>query len=253
MTGVGRVSTSIKHRAPAVPALRQAFYDEAHGPLPAMLLALTVLAGVVDATSILRLGHVFVATATGNLVFLALAAAGAKGFSVGTPALALGGFVIGVLIGGRAIERASSHRGRALRNVLGVKLAFASTVTLIAVLTGPHFPPVARDVILVLLAISMGDQLAAIRFLKVPDLLTVVLTMTLTGVLTERKRGWHDPAMLRRWLSLLAFAIGALSGALLIVHVGVAAALLFGLGIIVVTTIAAHLASGTTAGWAAPQ
>ena len=51
-------------------------------------------------------------------------------------------------------------------------------------------------------------QLAAIRFLKVPDLLTVVLTMTITSVLTERKRGWHDPAMLRRGLSLVAPAPG---------------------------------------------
>jgi hypothetical protein len=65
---------------------------------------------------------------------------------------------------------------------------------------------------LVLLAMSMGDQLAAIRFLKVPDLLTVVLTMTLTGVLTEHRRGWNDPATLRRGLCLLAFAIGAFPG-----------------------------------------
>lgn len=51
------------------------FIDEHDGPLPALLLALTMLAGVVDATSILRLGHVFVATMTGNLVFIGLAAA----------------------------------------------------------------------------------------------------------------------------------------------------------------------------------
>ena len=249
----GSVSSSIKRRVPALPRLRQAVYDEKHGPLPALLLALTVLAGVVDATSILRLGHVFVATVTGNLVFLALGAAGAEGFSVGTAAMAVGGFVIGVLIGGRACEAASSHRGRALRNVLTVKLCFACIVTAIAVATGPHFPVGARDAMLVLLAISMGDQLAAIRFLKVPDLLTVVLTMTLTGVLTERNRGWRDPAMLRRGLCLVAFSVGALSGGLLIVNVGVAAALSLGLGIIVATTIAAHLASRTSADWAAPQ
>ena len=94
----------------------------------------------MDAISILRLGHVFVATMTGNLVFIGLAAAGAKGFAVGTAALALGGFVVGVLIGGRACEAARSHRGLALRNVLAVKLWLAGAVTLIAVLTGPHFP-----------------------------------------------------------------------------------------------------------------
>ncbi len=221
--------------------------------MPGLLLALTVLAGVVDATSILRLGDVFVATMTGNLVFIGLAAAGAKGFSVGTSALAVGGFVIGVLIGGRACEAARSHRGRALRNVLVVKLWLAGGVTVIAVLTGPRFPSGARDAMVVMLAMSMGAQLAAIRFLKVPDLLTVVLTMTITGVITERKRGWHDPAMVRRGLSLVAFTVGALSGGLLILNVGVAAALSLGLAIIIATTIAAQRVSRTSTSWSAPR
>src|SRR5437763_6837896 len=81
------------------------FRDERHGPLPALLLALTVLAGALDAISILRLGGVFVATMTGNLVFLGLAASGAKGFDVGTSALALAGFVVGVLIGAQTCRR----------------------------------------------------------------------------------------------------------------------------------------------------
>jgi uncharacterized membrane protein YoaK (UPF0700 family) len=252
VTGSAKASGSIERRAPAVEGLRRALHDEAHGPLPALLLSLTVLAGVVDAVSILRLGHVFVATMTGNLVFLGLAAAGAKGFDVAPPALALGGFVIGALIGGRVIEAAPSHRGLALRNVLALKLWLAAAVTVIAILTGPRFPTGARDAMIVLLAMSMGAQLATIRFLKVPDLLTVVLTMTITGVLTERKRGWHDPAMLRRGLSLIAFAVGALSAALLILYVGVAAALLLGLAILVAVTVAAHRASATSGSWSAP-
>src|SRR5436305_223254 len=80
-----------------------------------------------------------VATMTGNLVFLGLAAAGAHGFAVGTSALAIGGFIVGVLIGGRVLAAARSHRGRALRNVLGVKLTFAVLVAVVAILTGPHF------------------------------------------------------------------------------------------------------------------
>jgi hypothetical protein len=40
------------------------------GPLPPLLLTLTVVTGVVDAVSILRLGRVFVANMTGNVVFL---------------------------------------------------------------------------------------------------------------------------------------------------------------------------------------
>ena len=167
--------------------------DERQGPLPALLLALTVLAGVVDAVSILSLGHVFVATMTGNLVFIGLALAGAQGFAVGTSALAIGGFVVGVLMGGRACRAAGAHRGRALRNVLGLKLWLAGIVTLIAVLSGPSLPVGARDAMVVLLAMSMGAQLAAIRYIKVPDLLTVVLTMTIIGSADGERRRLERP------------------------------------------------------------
>jgi hypothetical protein len=116
----------------------------------------------------------------------------------------------------------------------------------------PHwsaFPVGARDAMVVLLAMSMGAQLAAIRYLKVPDLLTVVLTMTIVGALTEHGGGWTDPKMLRRGMALVAFAIGALSGALLILNVGVAAALSFGLAIIIAVAIAAHLVSRSSGSW----
>ncbi len=253
MSDPARVSSSVQAGEQPVAGLRIVFLDARDGPLPALLLGLTVLAGVLDAISILRLGGVFVATMTGNLVFIGLAAAGAKGFAVGTSALALSGFVVGVLIGGQACRVARSHRGRALRNVLAVKLWLAGAVTLIAILTGPHIPTGVRDMMVVLLAISMGAQLAVIRYLKVPDLLTVVMTMTITGALTERASGWSDPKLWRRGLALVAFAVGALSGALLILNVGVAAALSLGLGIIVAVAIAAHLVSRTSTSWSAPR
>jgi hypothetical protein len=47
------------------------------GPLPPLLLTLTVVTGVVDAVSILRLGRVFVANMTGNVMFSAFALVGA--------------------------------------------------------------------------------------------------------------------------------------------------------------------------------
>jgi Protein of unknown function (DUF1275) len=51
--------------------------------LPPLLIVLTVLTGVVDALAYLRLGHVFVANMTGNVVFLGFAAAGASGLRAG--------------------------------------------------------------------------------------------------------------------------------------------------------------------------
>jgi uncharacterized membrane protein YoaK (UPF0700 family) len=237
----------------ALGGLRLAIKDDRDGPLPAMLVALTVLAGVVDAASILGLGHVFVATITGNLVFVGLAIAGAQGFSVAPCLLSIGGFIIGALAGGHACRGARGHRGRALRNVLGVKVALAAVVTVIIVAVDGHPGRGTRDIAVVLLAMSMGSQLAAIRYLKVPDLLTVVLTLTITGALTERGLGPFHPAVLRRAIAVLAFAVGAIGGGLLVVNVSLSAALGLGLAIIVAVAIAAHLASRSSADWATPR
>jgi uncharacterized membrane protein YoaK (UPF0700 family) len=216
-------------------------------------MALTVVAGLLDAVSILRLGGVFVATMTGNLVFLGLAAAGAKAFAVGTSALAVGGFVLGVPIGGWACRAARSHRAAALRNVLAIKLWLAGAVFVIVAATGPTFSRAARDVMVVLLATSMGAQLAVIRYLKVPDLMTVVLTMTITGALSERASGWRDPTLLRRGLAVVCFAVGAVSGGLLVLNVSLAVALGLGLCILVFVAIASHRVSGSRTSWSAPR
>ena len=56
--------------------------DSSDGLLPPLLLALTLVTGLVDATSYLKLGHVFVANMTGNVVFLGFGIAGAGGISV---------------------------------------------------------------------------------------------------------------------------------------------------------------------------
>ena len=104
----------------------------------------------------------------------------------------------------------------------------------------------------VLLAMSMGAQLAVIRYLKVPDLMTVVMTMTITGALSERARGWSDPMLLRRGLALVCFAIGAVSGGLLVLNVGVAVALGLGLGVLVLVGVASHRVSGSPTTWSAP-
>ena len=51
------------------------------GVLPPLMILLTIVTGIVDAVAYLKLGHVFVANMTGNVVFLGFAAAGASGLS----------------------------------------------------------------------------------------------------------------------------------------------------------------------------
>src|SRR5213592_2133304 len=91
-------------------SFRRLIADPAHGPLPALMLVLTVLTGVVDAVSILSLGRVFVANMTGNVVFVGFALAGASGFSLSASVSALAGFLVGAALGGAAVERLGAHR-----------------------------------------------------------------------------------------------------------------------------------------------
>jgi len=86
-----------------------------HGPLPPLLLVLTVVTGVVDAASILRLGRVFVANMTGNVVFTGFALARAPGFSLSASLAALAGFLVGALGGGSLTSRPGKDRGLLLR------------------------------------------------------------------------------------------------------------------------------------------
>src|ERR1700682_3997308 len=99
---------------PIVSRAAQAFswQDERHGPLPALLLVLTMVTGLVDAVSYLKLGHVFVANMTGNVVFLGFAVADAQDFSIPLSLAAIGAFLTGALAGGRLGSSGGHHRGR---------------------------------------------------------------------------------------------------------------------------------------------
>src|ERR687889_712542 len=77
--------------------------------LPRLLLALTAVAGLVDAASYLGLGHIFTANMTGNVVFLGFAVAGVRGLSVTRSLTALLAFLLGALLGGRLALRMSNR------------------------------------------------------------------------------------------------------------------------------------------------
>lgn len=218
-----------------------------------MLMALTLLAGVVDATSILALDHVFVATITGNVVFLGLGLIGAAGFSVISSVVAVAGFVLGIFPGDRLCRLSTGHRGRAVRNVAAMKAVLAVPVTIIVLVASEPLPTAVRLVVTALLAASFGGQLALVRYLKVPDLLTAVMTMTMIGVLTERGRSRQDPVLLRRLLAIISFLLGVVIGGSLAAHVGPAASLAFGLLIIAAVAAGSHIVSRDEAAWSSPR
>src|SRR5215471_7859455 len=76
--------------------------------LPYMLLAMTVVTGLVDAVSFLSLGRVFTANMTGNVVILAFATARVPGLSIVYSLTALMSFLVGAVFGGRIMARAGA-------------------------------------------------------------------------------------------------------------------------------------------------
>src|SRR5260370_11428081 len=95
-----------------------------------LLLVMTVVTGTVDAVSILRLGHVFVANMPGNVVFLGFALAGSSGFSVSASLVALAAFLGGAAVGGRTLR--SQRRTRTLCRSATAEAALAAAATVVA-------------------------------------------------------------------------------------------------------------------------
>jgi uncharacterized membrane protein YoaK (UPF0700 family) len=223
--------------------------DDRHGPLVPLMVALTLLTGLVDAVSYLRLGHVFVANMTGNVVFLGFALAGAGGLSVVSSLLALGAFLLGALAGGWLGAR-HVHRGRLLRAAGGVQ---ASLILLALVLALLADAPLARSVsyaLVIMLALAMGVQNAAAQKLAVPELTTTVLTKTLVGIASEGALvGGRGANVGRRSVAVAAMLLGALAGGALVLHVSLAVPLAVAFAVSVAVGLVAHVVSRSDAAW----
>jgi len=212
-----------------------------HGPLSPMLLGLTVITGLVDAFSYLVLGHVFVANMTGNVVFLAFALAGAKGFSLAASALALGAFALGALASGRFVAHLGERRGRMLAVSSTGQAVLVATAMIIAWSVTDVGTGASRYVLVLLLALGSGMQTGTTRKLAVPDLTTTVLTQTITGAAFDsRLAGGTNSRIGRRGFSALAMFVGALIGAFTVIQVDEPLGLL--LALVLLTTVAGSAA-----------
>jgi uncharacterized membrane protein YoaK (UPF0700 family) len=224
-----------------------------HGPLAPMLVTLTVVTGVVDATSYLRLGHVFVANMTGNVVFLGFALAGAGGLSASASLIALGAFLLGAFAGGWLGRRNSEHRGHMLRAANLAQAPLLAAALLIALLTSTPPDRGVRYALIAALALAMGVQNAAAQRLAVPDLTTTVLTRTLTGLASESAAlGGAGSKPARRVIAIAAMLVGALIGGLLVLNVSIACAIAVALGLVVTVGLAVHIASRSDPSWTRP-
>ncbi|MFD5708794.1 YoaK family protein [Streptomyces pharetrae] len=224
-----------------------------HGPLPPLMLTLTVVTGLVDAVSYLALGHVFVANMTGNVVFLGFALAGAEGLSALASVAAMAAFLGGALAGGRFGTRFAAHRARLSARACAVQLVLVAVAVAAAAVAHGEVTTAVRYVLIVALGLAMGLQNAVARRLGVPDLTTTVLTLTLTGLAADSgPAGGAAPRPGRRILSVLAMFLGALGGAVLLRYTDVTLVL----GVIAVLLAGVFLAvrrhSSSDAAWTRP-
>jgi uncharacterized membrane protein YoaK (UPF0700 family) len=217
------------------------------GLLPPLLVALTAVTGLVDAFSYLVLGHVFVANMTGNVVFLAFALAGVGGFSVLASLLAIGCFALGALVAGR-LGRSLAHRRELLLAVTAAIQAVivAEAVTMAALAASP-IQTGLRYALIAVLAAAMGAQNATARKLAVPDLTTTVLTLTITGFAADGPlAGATGARVARRLISVAAMLVGALVGALFVLHVRIVYPLVIALVILVAVALTGFARSRPT-------
>lgn len=155
-----------------------------------MLLLLTLAAASVDAISYLGLGHVFTAMMTGNTVLLGLALAQGEALAALRNILALIGFAIGVFVGAIIVERDSepAEWPAAVNGALAfetIMLAiFAANFILLGSIHGGMI-----YLLIILSALAMGIQSAAVRRLGVPGIATTYITGTLTSLMVDLL-GW---------------------------------------------------------------
>ncbi|WP_444664637.1 YoaK family protein [Cellulomonas sp. CW35] len=180
------------------------------------LLLLTAATGAIDAVSYLALDGVFTGNMTGNVLFLAFALVGVPGMPLLNNALALVGFVVGSILGGRLMRRGHPV-GLPVRSawLLGGGAALIAVLVVVWLVVG-DLTPTGQAVLTAVLAALMGAQVAAVKPVGNTDITTVVVTSTLANVSRESRLGggrqtpgqWRD-----RSLAVLSMGVGAAIGA----------------------------------------
>src|SRR5215211_4421412 len=154
-------------------------------PLLGLLLAMTLVTGLVDAASYLGLGHVFAANMTGTIVLLGFSLAGVAELSPGVLLVALLAFVAGAVAGGRLASRTGHQFRRWLLAAVLLEAVLLGAAALVAL--GADLGRGTPSLVVALAALAMGIRNATVRRLGIPDMTTTVLTLTITGVAADSR------------------------------------------------------------------
>ncbi len=195
------------------------------GERDCLVVVLAATAGATDAWSYFGLGHVFIANMTGNTVLLGAAFSHGKWTEVARPLGAVGAYVCGVFMGtvlldrvlGVADESVSVDEERGAQVwpgkiswILGLESMLLIAVALVWARHGGGNLWVRRGMVMVA-AVALGLQSAAMQSLKLPGIVTTYITGTwttlaagLARVLSGRWHPDHARLQLRMQAAVLA-------------------------------------------------
>ena len=222
------------------------------GPLPPLLVAMTVVTGLVDSFSYLLLGprlrrqHHRATSSSSWPSPRSRAVPAASPWRIDRGA---GRFRVGSVLGGRIVQRFGHHRGHHVAVATGTQALLVAVALVLALVGTQPFGSGFRYALIVYLALSMGLQNSSVRRLAVPDLTTTVLTLTVTGIGADTALGGGTAQLGERLISIAAMFLGALAGAAFILHVHFAVPLILALAIVFVVALIGHVAGRSNPEW----
>ncbi|MDO3635589.1 YoaK family protein [Mycolicibacterium arseniciresistens] len=182
----------------------------------AALLLLTFATGLVDAVSVLVLGHVFVANMTGNVIFLGFWFVPDSGVDLTAAIVAFVSFVAGTVVGGRLARHLDSAVRRWLTVALGVEVVALLILSVLAGTGVLEYHDGGKLVLIAGLAVVFGSQNATARLFGIQELSTTVLTSTIVGLgFDSRLAGGTGEREKLRYAVVLTMCGGAVVGATL--------------------------------------
>lgn len=186
------------------------------------LLMLTFATGLVDAVSVLVLGHIFVANMTGNVIFLGFWLAPHTSVDVTAAVVSFVCFLIGAVIGGRFARHLDGKVRLWLTTALGTEVVLLVTMSILVGTGILDYHTDQKLILIAVLAITFGAQSAAARQFGVQELSTTVLTSTIVGIgIDSRLAGGSGDREKLRASVILTMCLGAAMGAA-VLRLGVA-------------------------------
>jgi uncharacterized membrane protein YoaK (UPF0700 family) len=216
----------------------------------ALVVALAVATGGMDAIGFIAMGGVFASVMTGNLVLLGVSVGHRNGSLAEHVGVALAGYIIGVAAGvvvaGRPGSEQSTWPAR-VTAALMVELALIVGATVGWELARGHPGGDAQLMLLGVAAVAMGIQSSAVRSLAEPGLSSTYMTGTLTGLVSAVIAGEGLSGQRRNIAVLVAVVLGAAVAGVLVVEAPRAApaVALAALGAVILTAWVSTHRTGT--------